>query len=256
MLNSADTLRSNTVQYGVESRVTVNQRLLVDKMLARYSSDFVVFRELIQNSDDARATFVEIYFNCDILDGSTSNVSSVSQEYPRNLQVKQQLNANYTDSVVPHKASSMSFSQTIKDSDAQFHNSLIREIRTVNDGSVFNEADWKRVASIAEGNVNADSIGQFGVGFFSVFSFSEEPIIVSGAECMVFTWRDDDSLTTYRRKLPDTEQSHHTSVILKMRSRFILHAYDVKLARESNTTTSIVPSINLAHLKSYLIKGK
>ena len=30
--------------------------MLIDKMLSRYSSDFVVYRELIQNSDDAQST--------------------------------------------------------------------------------------------------------------------------------------------------------------------------------------------------------
>lgn len=34
-------------------------------MLARYSGEFTVFRELLQNSDDAQATAVEIHFNRD-----------------------------------------------------------------------------------------------------------------------------------------------------------------------------------------------
>ncbi len=45
---------------GVEQRVEVNQRALVDKLLARYKGDFTVFRELIQNADDAKATEIEI----------------------------------------------------------------------------------------------------------------------------------------------------------------------------------------------------
>lgn len=40
----------------------VNQRALIDKVLARYSGEFTVFRELLQNSDDAQATAVEIRF--------------------------------------------------------------------------------------------------------------------------------------------------------------------------------------------------
>jgi tetrahydromethanopterin S-methyltransferase subunit D len=47
---SADALRSDALKSGKESRVEVNQRLLIDKMLARYSSQFVVARELIQVS--------------------------------------------------------------------------------------------------------------------------------------------------------------------------------------------------------------
>ncbi|KAJ3077827.1 hypothetical protein HK102_004940, partial [Quaeritorhiza haematococci] len=46
----------------VEEQVTVNQRHLIDKILARYSAEFTVFRELLQNSNDAGATEVEIVF--------------------------------------------------------------------------------------------------------------------------------------------------------------------------------------------------
>lgn len=40
----------------------MNQRALIDKVLARYSGEFTVFRELLQNSDDAKAKEVEIRF--------------------------------------------------------------------------------------------------------------------------------------------------------------------------------------------------
>ncbi|KAI3659144.1 hypothetical protein MP638_006834 [Amoeboaphelidium occidentale] len=46
-----------------EERVEVNQRHLIDKILARYSSQFTVFRELIQNANDAGATHVDVSFN-------------------------------------------------------------------------------------------------------------------------------------------------------------------------------------------------
>jgi hypothetical protein len=42
--------------------VEVNQRALIDKVLARYSGEFTVFRELLQNSDDAQSKTVEIRF--------------------------------------------------------------------------------------------------------------------------------------------------------------------------------------------------
>lgn len=45
-----------------EERVEVNQRALIDKILARYASANAVYRELIQNSNDAEATVAEIYF--------------------------------------------------------------------------------------------------------------------------------------------------------------------------------------------------
>jgi hypothetical protein len=43
----------------------VNQRALIDKILARYSGKFTVFRELVQNADDAGATTVQILFHTD-----------------------------------------------------------------------------------------------------------------------------------------------------------------------------------------------
>jgi hypothetical protein len=231
---SSDALRLKALQSGFESRVEVNQRMLIDKMLARYSSDFVVCRELIQNSDDAKATSFHFEITCD---GGSS-------------------------------------------SEKDFHNKTITEIRAINNGLVFNETDWKRVAAIAEGNTNVESIGQFGVGFFSVFSFSEEPIITSGNEYMAFVWRDDNSLTTYRHKLPSEQQSSLTSIILKMRTKYILHTetnldFDLpidnneksngksspnkkkqKKSITSTTTNDIIPTINLSQLKAYFTKGR
>jgi len=47
---------------GHDETVEVNQRALIDKVLARYSGEFTVFRELLQNSDDAQSKTVEIIF--------------------------------------------------------------------------------------------------------------------------------------------------------------------------------------------------
>ncbi|CAF1632161.1 unnamed protein product, partial [Rotaria sordida] len=228
---SSDALRLKALQSGFESRVEVNQRMLIDKMLARYSSDFVVCRELIQNSDDAKATSFHFEITCD-----NNGLSS----------------------------------------EKNFHNKTITEIRTINNGLIFNEIDWKRVAAIAEGNTNVESVGQFGVGFFSVFSFSEEPIITSGNQYMAFVWRNDNSLTTYRHELPLDQQSKLTSIILKMRTKYILHTetnfdfdsiIDInespnikspikKRQKKSITTTTneIIPTINLTQLKAYFTK--
>ncbi|CAJ0849192.1 15951_t:CDS:10, partial [Entrophospora sp. SA101] len=48
-----------------EQKVEVNQRNLIDKVLARYSAEFVIYRELMQNSDDAQAKTVQITFETD-----------------------------------------------------------------------------------------------------------------------------------------------------------------------------------------------
>lgn len=46
--------RRALIEQGSEDAVTVNQRALVDKLLARYASEFTVFRELIQNAGERR----------------------------------------------------------------------------------------------------------------------------------------------------------------------------------------------------------
>ena len=64
----------------------VNQRALIDKVLARYSGEFTVFRELLQNSDDASSSAVEIHFDTQAYldsnsrngEASTSTTSGVS----------------------------------------------------------------------------------------------------------------------------------------------------------------------------------
>jgi len=90
---------------------------------------------------------------------------------------------------------------------------------------------------------------------------------------MAFIWRDDNSLTTYRHKLSSEQQSQLTSIILKMRTKYILHTdenldFDApienngkspnkKRQKKSITTTTneIIPTINLAQLKVYFTKG-
>lgn len=55
----------------------VNQRALIDKVLARYSGEFTVFRELLQNSDDARSEEVEIRFETKPADGEGEGSKAV-----------------------------------------------------------------------------------------------------------------------------------------------------------------------------------
>jgi Protein of unknown function (DUF3684) len=73
---------------GTLSRVEVNQRALIDKILARYASQGAVYRELIQNSNDADATEAEIYYTTGDNEGTTTNASThnntVSQVIYRN----------------------------------------------------------------------------------------------------------------------------------------------------------------------------
>ncbi|GBC47094.2 hypothetical protein GLOIN_2v1761431 [Rhizophagus irregularis DAOM 181602=DAOM 197198] len=59
---SLDTFRNEILSNSDEGRVQVNQRDLIDKILARYSCKFVIFRELMQNSDDAESSSAKIIF--------------------------------------------------------------------------------------------------------------------------------------------------------------------------------------------------
>lgn len=196
---SSDQLWLTVINEGMEDRVEVNQRMLIDKMLSRYSSDFVICRELIQNSDDVQATS----FTLQITNSNESN---------------------------------------------ECDNFVISEIRAINNGHVFSDDDWKRVITIAEGNTNINAIGQFGVGFFSVFAYSERPMIQSGKYCLAFVWQNNGkSLTTFRKELPIDQQSSLTSVILPMKDRYILQTKLIK-------SNEIVPILDLIQLKAYFTK--
>ncbi len=60
-MDAEDFVRT-AVATGRVGSVEVDQRSLVDKMLARYCTDGVVLRELLQNADDAEASQVEFHF--------------------------------------------------------------------------------------------------------------------------------------------------------------------------------------------------
>jgi hypothetical protein len=57
-----DSVRASVDQSGEFEAVSVNQRALIDKILARYASAGAVYRELLQNSNDAEATEAEVHF--------------------------------------------------------------------------------------------------------------------------------------------------------------------------------------------------
>jgi hypothetical protein len=65
MSNLYKTVRTSVDKCSSEERVEVNQRALIDKILARYASAGAVYRELLQNSNDAEANIAEVYFTTD-----------------------------------------------------------------------------------------------------------------------------------------------------------------------------------------------
>ena len=175
---SSDLLEQDLIQNGFEEKVTVNQRALIDKLLARYKGisqfilclvvgQFTVFRELIQNADDAKAAQIAIKL----------------------------YKANRTKPVLVVQ----------------------------NDGEAFSETDWRRLIKIAEGNPNEEAIGCFGVGFYSVFSITENPIVSSNGQNLVFVWKDDQ-LTTFRNA--STESKAFTGIISEGSTFQLFHLID------------------------------
>ena len=140
-------------------RVEVDQRQLIDKILARYSADFGTLRELLQNADDAGADRVEITLHREAGDA-------------------------------------------------------LSKITVWNSGREFSEADWARVTKIAAGNQDANSVGLFGVGFYSVFSVADHPEIRSGGTYMRFSF-EEDCYVTYSGAVPSFESG--TSVVLPLK---------------------------------------
>lgn len=138
---------------GEDEAVSVNQRALIEKILARYSGEFSVFRELLQNADDAVAGNVEIHFRTDTPD------------------------AVYSAGELPN-----------------LKTHAISSIMVRNDGFPFREEDWERLKSIASGNPDETKIGTFGVGFYSLFSLCEDPVVTSSSKAAGFYWRGDQLL--------------------------------------------------------------
>lgn len=160
---------------GYDETVEVNQRALIDKVLARYSGEFTVFRELLQNSDDAQSSVVEIYFE--------------TEEYLRRK--------NGEDAMQPEDGVGFPDLKATPVSQWTFRNN----------GIVFRDEDWNRLRKIAEGNPDEEKIGAFGVGFYSLFSVTEEPFVISGGHGMQFYWKDKtgDQLLVRRGDLPSKD---------------------------------------------------
>ncbi|KAI6111931.1 hypothetical protein EV401DRAFT_1867822 [Pisolithus croceorrhizus] len=153
-----------------DAPVTVNTRALIDKVLARYSGEFTVFRELLQNSDDAGCDAAEIRF-----------------ETAAFLRLKPGEGMKAGAAMLPDLKTTNVSQWTFR-----------------NHGKLFIKQDWDRLPVIASGNPDPQKVGAFGVGFYSLFSVTESPYVSSGGKEMKFSWKDENQLCYRIRDLPGT----------------------------------------------------
>ncbi|KAF2023729.1 hypothetical protein EK21DRAFT_118485 [Setomelanomma holmii] len=175
-------LRNQTMADGLDSEVTINTRALIDKVLARYSSEHTTLRELIQNAADAKADTVTIKFETD-----------PSLTVP-----------------TPHGADESALLKHI------IQNHTMKRLAVTNNGQPFTGADWSRLKSIADGNPDETKIGAFGVGFYSVFADCDEPFVVSGDKTMAFYWKGN-TLSTKMATVSTEHANTNTTFYLDYR---------------------------------------
>ncbi|THH10019.1 hypothetical protein EW146_g8508 [Bondarzewia mesenterica] len=181
MANARDALWAD----GHDETVEVNQRALIDKVLARYSGEFTVFRELLQNSDDAASHSVEIRFETkEYLDqkkgGKDVTVENVASD------------GGNTDAEAKDGGKKLPDLKT----------ALVHQWTFKNNGLVFQDEDWNRLKKIAEGNPDEEKIGSF---WSRLFSVTEEPFVTSGGQWMGFYWKDKkDQLFARRGQFPSS----------------------------------------------------
>lgn len=175
-------LRNQTMADGHDSEVTVNTRALIDKVLARYSSEHTTLRELIQNASDAGANTVVIKFETD-----PSLETPTPQGSDKSILLKH---------IIQHHT--------------------LKRLIVSNNGQPFTAADWNRLKSIADGNPDETKIGAFGVGFYSVFADCDEPFVVSGDRTMAFYWKGN-TLSTKVASVPDEHRTSDTTFSLDYR---------------------------------------
>lgn len=185
---------------------------LITRTLTKYPVDYALFRELLQNSADAKAQDVVISFSSTIPGGlSKDRITDVGSCTVDRLTVK-------------------------------------------NNGQYFEEDDWNRLKEIAKGNPDESKIGAFGVGFYSVFELTDEPLVHSGETVMSFYYQGDQ--LCYRKET--IEDSNKWTVIdlpyrepkpLPLLSQFIAFLTQSFVLVPLTSVTLMVDDIKLLHLK-------
>ena len=170
-----------------------------------------MYRELLQNSNDAEATIAEIVV---VTTAAASSPSSSSSSSSRGKDVDDANKppssssslSSSSSSLLLSKSSSLSLSTSVASSGVGAPAPLVTRVTYRNDGHPFRPQDWSRLRKIAEGNPDETKVGAFGVGAYTMFSVCEEPVVISGPrgggeECMKFFWWGD-SLWTKTSKAP------------------------------------------------------
>ena len=126
-----------------------------------------MYRELLQNSNDAEATNAEVHFTTTAsVEGSSSTGNSSSSSSSK----------------------------------------IVQQVMYRNNGMPFRDQDWSRLKKIAEGNPDVSKVGAFGVGAYTMFSICEEPLVISGTQALAFMWRGDALWTKTAENVDNQEE--------------------------------------------------
>ncbi|KAG8743102.1 hypothetical protein FRC10_000402 [Ceratobasidium sp. 414] len=191
--------------------------------------------ETVENADDAHATAAEIRF--DTKSHLAQQTSGGSDQ------------ANPVPSGAVAAAASNAGPLSGKSSLPDLKKTLVDQWTFRNNGAPFRNEDWNRLKKIAEGNPDEQKIGAFGVGFYSLFSVTEEPFVKSGSEWMGFYWRNGgDQLFARRGDLPadaSSSSGEWTSFEMPLREAAPLPGLPVDIARFLATSLTF-----MTHLQS------
>ncbi|KNC32236.1 hypothetical protein FF38_09207, partial [Lucilia cuprina] len=114
-------------------------------------------------------------------------VTRALTKYPVDFALFRELLQNSADAQAHTATISFESKEVITDP-LKLHQCSISKLSFSNDGLEFINDDWNRLREIASGNPNETKIGAFGVGFYSVFELTDEPLVHSGNSIMSFQY--------------------------------------------------------------------
>lgn len=153
-----------------------------------------------QVTEDLRSVIMKKGVKSNVKVNQRALIDKMLSRYAGNFSTFRELIQNADDA----GSSEVSISFTSKSDMNEFKK--ITEIKVTNDGRPFTDKDWERISKIAEGNPDEQTVGMFGVGFYSVFSLTDNPMIYSNKEWMVFHWQGDQLCVTHMNKSDKNQQ--------------------------------------------------